>query len=52
MSRGSASVLMLLLGVVLVLAGGVLSYVRSEVLDEDAFADRAVTTLHDDAVRG
>ena len=52
MSRGSASVLMLLLGVVLALAGGVLSYVRSEVLDEDAFADRAVTTLHDDAVRG
>ena len=38
-------------GAVLVFAGALLLYVRSEILDEDAFADRAAAALNDDATR-
>ena len=40
-----------LIGAVLLLAGAVLLYARTQVIDQDAFADRAEAALEDDAVR-
>ncbi len=50
-SRTVASVVLAVLGAVLVLVGAVAFYARTEVIDQNAFADRAVTALRDDQVR-
>jgi hypothetical protein len=49
--RAMASVALVVLAGVLVLAGAVAYYGRAEVVRERAFADRAVAALEDDAVR-
>ena len=46
-----ASVALVVLGAALLLAGVVAYYLRTEVLNEEAFADRAVVALEDDRVR-
>ena len=46
-----ASVVLVVLGAALLLAGGVTYYLRTQILDQDAFADRAVAALDDDGVR-
>jgi hypothetical protein len=50
-TRGVASVVLVVLGAALLLAGGVTYYLRTQILDQDAFADRAVAALDDDGVR-
>ena len=40
-----ASVVLVVLGAALLLAGGVTYYLRTQILDQDAFADRAVAAL-------
>jgi hypothetical protein len=50
-TRGVASVALVILGAVLLLGGVVAHYLRTQVLDQDAFADRAVAALEDDGVR-
>ena len=50
-TRGVASVALVVLGAVLLLGGVVAYYLRTEILDEDAFADRTVVALGDDRVR-
>jgi hypothetical protein len=50
-TRGVASVALVVLGAVLLLGGVVAYYLRTEILDEEAFADRAVVALSDDDVR-
>src|SRR5918992_5375638 len=50
-TRGMASVALVVLGAALLLAGVVAYYLRTEVLNEEAFADRAVVALEDDRVR-
>jgi hypothetical protein len=50
-TRGVVSVALVVLGAVLLLAGIVTFYLRTQVLDQDAFADRAVQALDDDGVR-
>ena len=49
--RNVASIVLAVLGALLVFAGALLLYVRAEILDEDAFADRAAAALDDDATR-
>jgi hypothetical protein len=46
-----ASVVLVILGAVLLLAGCITYYLRTQVLDQEAFADRAVAALEDDRVR-
>ena len=50
-ARGTASVLLVIVAALLLLAGAVAHYARTEILDQDAFADRAVEALDDDRVR-
>jgi hypothetical protein len=50
-TRGVASVVLVILGATLLLAGGVTFYLRTQVLDQEAFADRSVAALEDDGVR-
>jgi hypothetical protein len=47
-TRGVASVALVILGAALLLAGGVTYYLRTQVLEPDAFADRAQAALDDD----
>jgi hypothetical protein len=49
--RGPLSVALVVLAAALGLAGGVALYVREEVVDSHAFADRAVNALDRDALR-
>jgi len=50
-TRGVASVALVILGAALLLAGSVTYYLRTQVLDQEAFADRALAALEDDRVR-
>ena len=50
-ARATASVLLVIVAALLLLAGAVAHYARTEILDQDAFADRAVEALDDDRVR-
>jgi hypothetical protein len=50
-SRGIASIALVVVGAVLLLAGTVAFYAREQVIDQEAFADRAVEALDDDGVR-
>ena len=50
-TRGVASGALVIFGAALLLAGAVAYYLRSEVLDQQAFADRALVALEDDRVR-
>jgi hypothetical protein len=50
-SRGTASVVMLVIGAVLLIAGTVAFYAREQIVDREAFANRAVDALDDDGVR-
>lgn len=50
-TRGVASVALVILGAALLLAGGVTYYLRTQILEPDAFADRAQAALEDDQVR-
>jgi hypothetical protein len=49
MRRGS--IILVVLGAVLLLAGTLTLYAREEIVEPDAFADRAVAALDDDGVR-
>lgn len=49
--RRWVSVTLALLGVALALLGGVMLYLRENVLDREAFAERAEAALHDERVR-
>jgi hypothetical protein len=49
--RAPAAVALLVLGAVLLVAGAVTFYAREQVVDQEAFANRAVDALDDDAVR-
>src|SRR5690348_16567962 len=49
--RNAASIALAVLGGVLVFAGALLLYARTQVLDEDAFADRAAAALDNEATR-
>ena len=49
--RGPVSVVLIVLATVLALAGGVALYMREEIINSDAFADRASDALQRDAVR-
>jgi hypothetical protein len=49
--RQMASVVLIVLAGVLLVAGTVTFYAREQVIDRDAFADRAVEALQDDGVR-
>ncbi len=50
-SRTTASVVMLVIGAVLLIAGTVALYAREQIVDREAFANRAIEALDDDAVR-
>ena len=50
-SRSLGSVVLIVLGAVLLFVGTVAYYVRSEVIDQEAFADRALVALEDDGLR-
>src|SRR5919107_1205884 len=50
-TRLTTSIVLVVVGAVLLLAGTVTFYVREEVIDQKAFADRAVAALEDDGVR-
>jgi hypothetical protein len=50
-SRGTASVVMLVIGAILLIAGTVAFYAREQIIDREAFANRAVEALEDDGVR-
>ena len=50
-TRLTASVVLVVLGAVLLFAGAVTLYAREEIIDHDAFADRAVAALDDEGVR-
>jgi hypothetical protein len=49
--RGPLSVALIAVGCVLALLGGVTLYLREEVLDSQAFADRAVEAIHEPTVQ-
>ena len=49
--RSTASIVLAVLGGVLVLLGAILLYARTEIIDQDGFADHAVEALDDDEVR-
>jgi hypothetical protein len=50
-SRTTASVVMLVIGGALLIAGTVAFYAREQIVDREAFANRAVAALDDDGVR-
>jgi hypothetical protein len=50
-ARSTASIVFIVIGAVLLLTGAVAFYAREQVIDRQAFADRAVTALDDDNVR-
>jgi hypothetical protein len=50
-SRATASVVMLVIGAVLLIAGTLAFYAREQIVDREAFANRAVDALEDDGVR-
>lgn len=50
-TRGVASVALVILGAALLLAGSVTYYLRTQILEPEAFADRAQAALDDDRVR-
>jgi hypothetical protein len=50
-TRSAASVALVVLGSALLLAGTIAFYAREQVLERDAFADRAVAALEDDELR-
>ena len=50
-ARGPASIALIVLGSFLVLAGALLLYARTEIVDPDSFADHSVEALQDDEVR-
>jgi hypothetical protein len=50
-TRTAASIVLVALGAVLLFAGAIALYAREEIIDGDAFADRAAATLEDDGVR-
>lgn len=50
-ARGIVSILLATVAAALLVAGTVAFYARTQIIDERAFADRAVTALDDDAVR-
>ena len=50
-SRSAASVALIAVGAVLLLAGTLALYAREQIVDRDAFANRAVDALEDDRVR-
>jgi hypothetical protein len=50
-TRGVASVVLIVLGGVLLFAGTIAFYAREEVIDREAFADRALEALDDDGLR-
>jgi hypothetical protein len=49
--RSVASVVLVALGALVLLVGTVTFYVRQEIVDREAFADRALVALEDDGVR-
>ena len=49
--RSTASIVLAVLGGVLVLLGAILLYARTEIIDQDGFADHAAEALADDDVR-
>ncbi len=49
--RQTASIVLAVLGGVLVLLGAILLYARTEIVDQDGFADHAAEALADDEVR-
>ena len=50
-TRLAGSIALTVIGALLLLVGGVALYARQEIVDEDAFAQRASDTLEQDAVR-
>jgi hypothetical protein len=50
-TRLTASVVLVVLGAILLFAGAVTLYAREEIIDREAFADRAVAALDDEGVR-
>jgi hypothetical protein len=50
-SRGIASIVLVVVGAVLLFAGTIAFYGRTEIIDREAFADRAVMALENDGVR-
>jgi hypothetical protein len=50
-TRGVAAVFLIVLGAVLLFAGTIAFYARDQVIDREAFADRALEALDDDQVR-
>ena len=50
-SRTTASVVMLVIGAVLLIAGTVALYAREQIVDREAFANRTIEALDDDGVR-
>jgi hypothetical protein len=49
-TRGAVSVGLIVIAAILLLVGGLALYLREEIVDSDAFADRATQTLEEDAV--
>ena len=49
--RSSASIVLVILGAIVLLAGALAFYAREQIIDREAFADRAVTALDDDGLR-
>jgi hypothetical protein len=49
-TRLAVSIALTVIGAVLLLVGGLALYLRQEIVDEDAFAERATQTLQEDAV--
>ena len=50
-SRNLASIALVVVGAVLLVAGAITFYAREQVIQEDEFADRATAALEDDEVR-
>jgi hypothetical protein len=50
-SRATSSIVLVVVGAVLLVAGTVAFYAREQIVDRQAFADRAVAALDDDEVR-
>ena len=50
-TRLAGSIALTVIGALLLLVGGVALYARQEIVDEQAFAQRASDTLEQDAVR-
>jgi hypothetical protein len=50
-ARAVASVVLVVLGAVLLFAGTIAFYAREQVIDQEAFADRALEALDDDGLR-